>query len=139
MAVEREREARRSGEPACSITALHHRRGPLGTGSRYQILRQILIGSKARESVERGSKREEANEEDEVDPLESKLWPTFEVIVGLPPAWVDVSEEIAVNVQRVRTKMADEKETHLQFLISGRCVLASTFGRIEDNIYLSNT
>ncbi|KAH7863121.1 hypothetical protein Vadar_013548 [Vaccinium darrowii] len=42
------------------------------------------------------------------------------VTVGLPPAWVDVSEEIAVNVQRVRTKMADERETHLQFSISGK-------------------
>ncbi|KAJ8623300.1 hypothetical protein MRB53_031829 [Persea americana] len=27
--------------------------------------------------------------------------------VGLPPAWVDVSEEIAANMQRARTKMAE--------------------------------
>ena len=27
--------------------------------------------------------------------------------MGLPPAWVDVSEEIAANMQRARTKMAE--------------------------------
>ncbi|GFZ07194.1 syntaxin of plants 41 [Actinidia rufa] len=32
--------------------------------------------------------------------------------VGLPPAWVDVSEEIAANVQIVRTKMAELAKAH---------------------------
>lgn len=27
--------------------------------------------------------------------------------MGLPPAWVDVSEEIAANMQHARTKMAE--------------------------------
>ncbi|XP_057493082.1 syntaxin-43-like isoform X1 [Actinidia eriantha] len=37
--------------------------------------------------------------------------------VGLPPAWVDVSEEIAVNVQRVRTKMAELAKAHAKALM----------------------
>ncbi|KAF6153073.1 hypothetical protein GIB67_034795, partial [Kingdonia uniflora] len=32
--------------------------------------------------------------------------------VGLPPAWVDVSEEIAVNMQRARTKMVELTKAH---------------------------
>lgn len=32
--------------------------------------------------------------------------------VGLPPAWVDVSEEIAANIQRVRVKMAELIKAH---------------------------
>ncbi|KAH7835228.1 hypothetical protein Vadar_024147 [Vaccinium darrowii] len=39
------------------------------------------------------------------------------VTVGLPPAWVDVSEEIAVNVQRVRTKMAELAKAHAKALM----------------------
>ncbi|XWS64473.1 hypothetical protein CRYUN_Cryun05aG0006900 [Craigia yunnanensis] len=34
------------------------------------------------------------------------------ITVGLPPAWVDVSEEIAANVQRARTKMAELAKAH---------------------------
>lgn len=32
--------------------------------------------------------------------------------VGLPPAWVDVSEEIAANVQRARVKMMELAKAH---------------------------
>ncbi|XP_058191300.1 syntaxin-43-like [Rhododendron vialii] len=39
------------------------------------------------------------------------------VTVGLPPAWVDVSEEIAVNVQGVRTKMAELAKAHAKALM----------------------
>ena len=37
--------------------------------------------------------------------------------MGLPPAWVDVSEEIAANVQRVRTKMAELAKAHAKALM----------------------
>ncbi|XP_015874925.2 tlg2p-like protein a isoform X1 [Ziziphus jujuba] len=37
--------------------------------------------------------------------------------VGLPPAWVDVSEEIAANVQRARTKMAELTKAHAKALM----------------------
>ncbi|GAV79449.1 Syntaxin domain-containing protein/SNARE domain-containing protein [Cephalotus follicularis] len=37
--------------------------------------------------------------------------------VGLPPAWVDVSEEIAANVQRVRKKMAELAKAHAKALM----------------------
>ncbi|KAF3454571.1 hypothetical protein FNV43_RR05019 [Rhamnella rubrinervis] len=37
--------------------------------------------------------------------------------VGLPPAWVDVSEEIAVNVQHARTKMAELTKAHAKALM----------------------
>uniref|UniRef100_A0A2N9IWA6 Syntaxin N-terminal domain-containing protein n=1 Tax=Fagus sylvatica TaxID=28930 RepID=A0A2N9IWA6_FAGSY len=37
--------------------------------------------------------------------------------VGLPPAWVDVSEEIAANVQRARTKMAELAKAHAKALM----------------------
>lgn len=39
------------------------------------------------------------------------------VTVGLPPAWVDVSEEIAANVQQVRTKMAELAKAHAKALM----------------------
>ncbi|KAG6430243.1 hypothetical protein SASPL_108306 [Salvia splendens] len=39
------------------------------------------------------------------------------VAVGLPPAWVDVSEEIATNVQRVRGKMAELLKAHAKALM----------------------
>ncbi|XP_047976629.1 syntaxin-43-like isoform X2 [Salvia hispanica] len=39
------------------------------------------------------------------------------VAVGLPPAWVDVSEEIATNIQRVRGKMADLSKAHAKALM----------------------
>ncbi|XP_021282070.1 syntaxin-43-like [Herrania umbratica] len=39
------------------------------------------------------------------------------VTVGLPPAWVDVSEEIAANVQRARTKMAELAKAHAKALM----------------------
>ncbi|KAL6324133.1 hypothetical protein AAG906_006404 [Vitis piasezkii] len=37
--------------------------------------------------------------------------------VGLPPAWVDVSEEISANVQRARTKMAELVKAHAKALM----------------------
>lgn len=37
--------------------------------------------------------------------------------VGLPPAWVDVSEEIAVNVQRARVKMSELSKAHAKALM----------------------
>ncbi|KAG5549042.1 hypothetical protein RHGRI_014421 [Rhododendron griersonianum] len=37
--------------------------------------------------------------------------------VGLPPAWVDVSEEISANVQRVRTKMGELAKAHAKALM----------------------
>ncbi|XP_061369769.1 syntaxin-43-like isoform X1 [Gastrolobium bilobum] len=39
------------------------------------------------------------------------------ITVGLPPAWVDVSEEISANVQRARTKMAELAKTHAKALM----------------------
>lgn len=37
--------------------------------------------------------------------------------VGLPPAWVDVSEEISANVQRARAKMAELAKAHAKALM----------------------
>ena len=37
--------------------------------------------------------------------------------MGLPPAWVDVSEEIAANVQRARTKMVELAKAHAKALM----------------------
>ncbi|CAN1354966.1 SYP43 [Linum perenne] len=37
--------------------------------------------------------------------------------VGLPPAWVDISEDIASNVQRARTKMAELAKAHANALM----------------------
>ncbi|CAL5406236.1 unnamed protein product [Camellia sinensis] len=37
--------------------------------------------------------------------------------VDLPPAWVDVSEEISANVQRVRVKIAELAKAHTKALI----------------------
>ncbi|XP_052178837.1 syntaxin-43-like [Diospyros lotus] len=37
--------------------------------------------------------------------------------VGLPPAWVDVSEEIAANVQRMRVKMGELAKAHAKALM----------------------
>lgn len=37
--------------------------------------------------------------------------------MGLPPAWVDVSEEISANVQRARTKMAELSKAHAKALM----------------------
>lgn len=37
--------------------------------------------------------------------------------MGLPPAWVDVSEEIATNVQRARIKMAELAKAHAKALM----------------------
>ncbi|GLT90182.1 hypothetical protein SLE2022_081280 [Rubroshorea leprosula] len=39
------------------------------------------------------------------------------VTVGLPPAWVDVSEEIAANVQRARTKMTELTKAYAKALM----------------------
>ncbi|KAJ7977888.1 putative Syntaxin [Quillaja saponaria] len=39
------------------------------------------------------------------------------VTVGLPPAWVDVSEEISANVQRARIKMAELAKAHAKALM----------------------
>ncbi|KVI01751.1 Syntaxin, N-terminal [Cynara cardunculus var. scolymus] len=37
--------------------------------------------------------------------------------VGLPPAWVDVSDEIATNVQRAKSKMAELAKAHAKALM----------------------
>lgn len=37
--------------------------------------------------------------------------------VGLPPAWVDVSEEIGVDIQRARTKIAELVKAHAKALM----------------------
>ncbi|XP_010524837.1 PREDICTED: syntaxin-43 [Tarenaya hassleriana] len=37
--------------------------------------------------------------------------------VGLPPAWVDVSEEIAVNIQRARTRIVELGKAHAKALM----------------------
>ncbi|PWA76536.1 t-SNARE [Artemisia annua] len=37
--------------------------------------------------------------------------------LGLPPAWVDVSDEIAANVQRARSKMAELAKAHAKALM----------------------
>uniref|UniRef100_A0A5B7AGA6 Syntaxin N-terminal domain-containing protein n=1 Tax=Davidia involucrata TaxID=16924 RepID=A0A5B7AGA6_DAVIN len=37
--------------------------------------------------------------------------------VGLPPAWVDVSEEITANVQSVRAKMVELAKAHAKALM----------------------
>ncbi|KAK4491358.1 hypothetical protein RD792_002095 [Penstemon davidsonii] len=39
------------------------------------------------------------------------------VAVGLPPAWVDVSEEVATNIQRVRGKMTELAKAHAKALM----------------------
>lgn len=36
--------------------------------------------------------------------------------IGLPPDWVDVSEEVAVNVQRARVKMVELAKAHAKAL-----------------------
>ncbi|CAI9287258.1 unnamed protein product [Lactuca saligna] len=38
-------------------------------------------------------------------------------MVGLPPAWVDVSEEIAANIQVARSKMAELSKAHVKALM----------------------
>jgi hypothetical protein len=37
--------------------------------------------------------------------------------LGLPPAWVDLSDEIASNVQRARSKMAELAKAHAKALM----------------------
>jgi hypothetical protein len=39
------------------------------------------------------------------------------VTIGLPPAWVDVSEEISANTQRARTKMTELAKAHAKALM----------------------
>ncbi|EOA31021.1 hypothetical protein CARUB_v10014167mg [Capsella rubella] len=39
------------------------------------------------------------------------------ITVGLPPDWVDVSEDISVNIQRARTKMAELGKAHAKALM----------------------
>lgn len=39
------------------------------------------------------------------------------VTVGLPPAWVDISEEISVDIQRARTKMSELTKVHAKALM----------------------
>ncbi|KAH1138307.1 hypothetical protein AAZX31_10G140300 [Glycine max] len=39
------------------------------------------------------------------------------ITVGLPPVWVDLSEEIAANVQRARTKMGELAKAHSKALM----------------------
>ncbi|KAK7344261.1 hypothetical protein VNO77_13683 [Canavalia gladiata] len=50
------------------------------------------------------------------DPGNSSKGPNA-VTVGLPPAWVDVSEEISADVQRARTKMAELSKAHAKALM----------------------
>ena len=44
--------------------------------------------------------------------------------MGLPPDWVDVSEEISGNIQRARTKMAELGKAHAKALMPtfGYCI-----------------
>jgi len=37
--------------------------------------------------------------------------------VGLPPAWVDIAEEITANIQRARMKMAELIKAHSKALM----------------------
>ena len=37
--------------------------------------------------------------------------------VGLPPAWVDLSEDISANMQRAKTKMAELAKAHAKALM----------------------
>ncbi|GAB2287291.1 Tlg2p-like protein a [Dionaea muscipula] len=39
------------------------------------------------------------------------------VAIDLPPAWVDVSEEVAANMQRARSKMAELSKSHAKALM----------------------
>ncbi|XP_038982878.1 syntaxin-41-like [Phoenix dactylifera] len=48
------------------------------------------------------------------DPSNSSKGP---LTVGLPPAWVDVSEEISANIQRARTKMSELVKAHAKALM----------------------
>ncbi|XP_004495677.1 syntaxin-43 isoform X2 [Cicer arietinum] len=50
------------------------------------------------------------------DPGNSSKGPNA-ITVGLPPAWVDVSEEISANVQRARKKMAELSKAHAKALM----------------------
>ncbi|KAH1037717.1 hypothetical protein AAZX31_20G224600 [Glycine max] len=50
------------------------------------------------------------------DPGNSSRGPNA-ITVGLPPAWVDLSEEISANVQRARTKMAELAKAHSKALM----------------------
>ncbi|KAD6795522.1 hypothetical protein R6Q59_020582 [Mikania micrantha] len=43
--------------------------------------------------------------------------PGTSTAVGLPPAWVDVSDDIAANIQRVHSKMADLTKAHAKALM----------------------
>ncbi|KAJ7535656.1 hypothetical protein O6H91_12G041700 [Diphasiastrum complanatum] len=42
---------------------------------------------------------------------------TGAVVVGLPPAWVDVSEMVAVDMQKARTKMSELVKAHARALM----------------------
>ncbi|XP_042472685.1 syntaxin-43-like isoform X1 [Zingiber officinale] len=42
---------------------------------------------------------------------------TGATMIGLPPAWVDVSEELAANMQRARTKMVELAKAHAKALM----------------------
>jgi syntaxin 16 len=39
------------------------------------------------------------------------------VTIGLPPSWVDVSEEISANMQRARSKMTELAKAHAKALM----------------------
>uniref|UniRef100_A0A2P2JTI6 Uncharacterized protein MANES_09G174700 n=1 Tax=Rhizophora mucronata TaxID=61149 RepID=A0A2P2JTI6_RHIMU len=63
------------------------------------------------------------------------------ITVGLPPAWVDVSEEIAANVQRARTKMTELAKAHAKALMPSfgdgkedQCLIESLTQEITDLI-----
>ncbi|CAD5184675.1 unnamed protein product [Musa acuminata subsp. malaccensis] len=51
------------------------------------------------------------------DPVLLAYCSTGAAVVGLPPAWVDVSEEIAADMQRARTKMSELVKAHAKALM----------------------
>nr|CAB3502064.1 unnamed protein product [Digitaria exilis] len=55
--------------------------------------------------------------DDPPDNLVSNLGCRGTVTVGLPPAWVDVSEEISANMQRAKTKMGELAKAHAKALM----------------------
>lgn len=39
-------------------------------------------------------------------------------MVGLPPAWVDISDEVAADIERIRKKMAELSEIHAKVFLT---------------------
>ena len=55
--------------------------------------------------------------------------------MGLPPAWVDLSEEVASNIQRARSKMAELGKAHAKALMPSFGDGKEDQGRIEALTY----